>query len=631
MINISKNISFFKYKFFIILLIIIGFSKLLFSENVDSLINLLNNADTPEKIELYAKISNYYSEKNLKLARTYANKGLKLSKSSNLPEKSSNFYIIISSIFETENKIDTALLYLDSAYFENSKNNSLKIEGRIYFMKGKLYYFSENYEIAENLFNKALNIYIKLDDTASIIGSYERLGMTYYMKSNYAKAIDYFLIELKLAESMNYSEAQASSKNNIAMSYATDGDFNNSLIYYNQARKTYQNLNNKKGLATVYNNIGNIYTNLENLDSALYYFQKSSKLSYDLNDEIMYAICQTNIAEIFIKQNNLIEASDLLNQAKNIFEQYQLLTYLSATYHLFGKLYISIQDITKAKNSFYKSLEFAKKTGYKELEKENYLALSDLFFTQKDYNQAYSFQIKYTNLKDSLYNIENSLKINQLKLNYETEKKDKEIQLNQLEIQRQKKLLLFFEIAFSVFVLLVTIAAVFYRKLNKSYKMLVEKNIQIVEKKHKDDIKEEFEIKKEIIDKKYEKQAEDIGLKTEQYQALKFDVERLISEKIFLDSDISLDVMSKRINTNKLYLSKFINKEYHKNFNTFINEFRIEEAQKLLISPEYDNLTLDAIAELVGFKSRSSFYAIFKKITGVTPAFYKKEMEIKRQ
>ncbi|MBN2662169.1 MAG: tetratricopeptide repeat protein [Bacteroidales bacterium] len=627
MINISKNISFLKYKFFIILLIIIGFSKLSFSENVDSLINLLNIADTPEKIELYAKISNYYSEKNLKLARTYANKGLKLSKKNNISEKSSSFYIIISSTFETENKIDTALLYLDSAYYEIRKTNSPKIEGRICFMKGRLHYFTENYELAESLFNKALNIYIKLDDTVSIIGSYERLGMTYYMKSNYAKAIDYFLIELKLAESMNYAEAQASSKNNIAMTYATDGDFYNSLLYYNQARKIYQNLNNHKGLATVYNNIGNIYTNLENLDSALYYFKKSSKLSYDLNDEIMYAVAQTNIAEIFIKQNNLIEASDLLNQAKEIFEQYQLITYLSATYHLFGKLYISIKDITKAKDSFYKSIEFAKKTGYKELEKENYLALSDLFFAEKDYNKAYSFHIKYTSLKDSLYNIENSLKINQLKLNYETEKKDKKLQLNQLEIQRQKKLLLFFEIAFSVFVLLVTIAAVFYRKLNKSYKMLVEKNIQIVEKKHKNDIKEEFEIKKEIIDKNYEKQAEDIGLKPEQLEILKTGVEKLIQEKIFLDPDITLDKMSKILNTNKLYLSKFINYEYNKNFNTYINDFRIDEAQKLLISPKHKNLTLDAIADLVGFKSRSSFYSVFKKNTGVTPAFFKKEME----
>ena len=630
MIKINKNISLLPKIISIFLLLTIVISKLSFSQNIDSLINLLNSANNTEKIELYTQIADFYSKTNIKLSRSYARKGLKLSKSNNLHEKSSNFYIILSTTFEIENKIDTAFLYLDSAYFENSKKTSLEIEGLIYFMKGKLHYFSENYEIAENLFNKALNIYIKLNDTVSIISSYERLGMTYYMKSNYAKAIDYFLIELKLAESMNYTEAQASSKNNIAMSYATDGDFNNSLLYYNQARKTYQNLNNQKGLATVFNNIGNIYTNLENLDSALYYFQKASKISYDLNDEITYAICQTNIAEIFIKQNNLIEASDLLNQAKEIFEQYQLSTYLSATYYLFGKLFTNMSDAIKAEENFNKSLEFAKKTGYKELEKENYLALSDLFFIEKNYNQAYSFHVKYTNLKDSLYNIENSLKINQLKLNYETEKKDKEIKLNQLKIQRQKKLLLFFEIAFSVFILLITIAAIFYSQLNKSYKMLVEKNIQIVEKKQKEDIIEEFEIKNEIIDKNYEQQAEDIGLKPEQLNILKTGVEKLIQEKIFLDSDITLDKMSKILNTNKLYLSKFINYEYNKNFNSFINDFRIDEAQKLLISPKHENFTLDAIADLVGFKSRSSFYAIFKKITGVTPGFYKKEAETKR-
>jgi YesN/AraC family two-component response regulator len=94
-----------------------------------------------------------------------------------------------------------------------------------------------------------------------------------------------------------------------------------------------------------------------------------------------------------------------------------------------------------------------------------------------------------------------------------------------------------------------------------------------------------------------------------------------------LDSEINLDKMSKLLNTNKLYLSRFINYEYKKNFNWFLNKFRVEEAQKLLISPDYEIYTLDAIAEKVGFNSRSSFYSVFKKITGVTPSFYRKQMK----
>lgn len=72
-----------------------------------------------------------------------------------------------------------------------------------------------------------------------------------------------------------------------------------------------------------------------------------------------------------------------------------------------------------------------------------------------------------------------------------------------------------------------------------------------------------------------------------------------------------------------MHLSYVINTKLKKNFNTLIGEARIRKACELLIDEETaQTLTLDAIAEMVGYKSRSHFSAVFKKITGVAPSRY---------
>ncbi len=77
-------------------------------------------------------------------------------------------------------------------------------------------------------------------------------------------------------------------------------------------------------------------------------------------------------------------------------------------------------------------------------------------------------------------------------------------------------------------------------------------------------------------------------------------------------------------------MSWLINTHSQKNFNRFVNEFRIEEAKRLLSDPEFDNLNFSGIAEEIGFNSRSSFFTNFKIIEGITPLEFKKSIASKK-
>ena len=95
-------------------------------------------------------------------------------------------------------------------------------------------------------------------------------------------------------------------------------------------------------------------------------------------------------------------------------------------------------------------------------------------------------------------------------------------------------------------------------------------------------------------------------------------------EEMYKDSTLSLNKLSKKLNVRSHVLSQLLNDNLNKSFSHFINEYRIEEAKRMLV--ENSNLKIQAVAELCGFNSNSTFYAAFKKVTGTTPAeFLKKE------
>ena len=110
------------------------------------------------------------------------------------------------------------------------------------------------------------------------------------------------------------------------------------------------------------------------------------------------------------------------------------------------------------------------------------------------------------------------------------------------------------------------------------------------------------------------------------YQRLKELIER---ESLFLRSDLTLKDVADRLRTNTKYLSQVVNHTIGTNFQTFINQFRIEEVKSKMQEDQYKNLTLFGVALQCGFKNKSTFYKVFKDLTGQTPKQYIKEQSEK--
>ena len=101
------------------------------------------------------------------------------------------------------------------------------------------------------------------------------------------------------------------------------------------------------------------------------------------------------------------------------------------------------------------------------------------------------------------------------------------------------------------------------------------------------------------------------------------DLEKFEAGKKFTHKDMSLRMLAAQLNTNTKYLSEVINRQKQKNFNSYINELRINYiTEKIKSDPNYLNYKVSYLAEECGFSSHSTFTTVFKSIVGVSPIMF---------
>jgi len=100
---------------------------------------------------------------------------------------------------------------------------------------------------------------------------------------------------------------------------------------------------------------------------------------------------------------------------------------------------------------------------------------------------------------------------------------------------------------------------------------------------------------------------------------------QLNQNQLFLNQNLSLEILSDKLNLSIRILSEVINRHFSCTFYELVNMYRVEYCKTLLL--QNNNLiTIEAIGQNAGFNSRATFYSNFKKHTGLTPSNYAKKI-----
>lgn len=96
-------------------------------------------------------------------------------------------------------------------------------------------------------------------------------------------------------------------------------------------------------------------------------------------------------------------------------------------------------------------------------------------------------------------------------------------------------------------------------------------------------------------------------------------------QKIYTKPGLKLHDVATLLDMSPAVLSSFINTHLNITFFEMVNQYRVEEAKRLLILKDYQHYKIEYIGEISGFNSRASFFSVFKKHLGKTPQAFKDE------
>jgi len=101
--------------------------------------------------------------------------------------------------------------------------------------------------------------------------------------------------------------------------------------------------------------------------------------------------------------------------------------------------------------------------------------------------------------------------------------------------------------------------------------------------------------------------------------------ELMKADQLYLEADLSLPQLAERMDCSVNHLSQVINAGFGASFYDYVNGYRVRRAADILCTGDTGSNAILDVALEVGFNSISTFYAAFKKITGQTPAQYRRE------
>ncbi len=275
--------------------------------------------------------------------------------------------------------------------------NNYRVLGDVYKRKGKPLIAMKNYQ-------KALTYSEKYSKKSSAFILHE-IGVLLLEKENYFEAENYFQKtidtylspELKLGKHINLGEV-----------YSKTNRQNKAKLQYDKAYKIALKSNNNVALCHIYIGYANLFFENKDYNKAIEYYEKAITLSKKVGAQLLTTSSLLHLAIAYNKTKQSFKALPYLNKAAAFLKKEPSINYHLNLYDIYASVYENI-------GNYEKSILYLKKVA---------------------------------TVKDSLFNIEKNKQFEELKITYETKKKQQEITLlklqkrkNELEISQKEKAL----------------------------------------------------------------------------------------------------------------------------------------------------------------------------------------------
>lgn len=358
------------------------------------------------------------------------------------------FYIIAFLSFTLFSHSQSSTKLIDSLILESKKDTSyiqLDNTAMLHFSKEKIDSINaikvQGASISQDSLKRLFEATIK---SANAIGykkgaadAYLNLGISYYYIGNYKANFESQLQAIKIYETIGENALAASAYGGLGYSLRRrDLNMANSLMQ--KAIKLAKTDSIKAKLQDIYNNYSILKLMEQQYDSAKYFVRKGLVIKEVMKDSFGIPYSYANLANAYVEEGNLSEALVYFKKALNIRKR------INDSIGM-GESYVQIAETLKNQNkyddalqNYKKSMYFASKKSYGNLLSYNYYQISDVYKKTNKIDSALHYLEKHLKLKDSLEGQAVLKELAELRVQFDTEKKEKEILSQRAEIAEKE-------------------------------------------------------------------------------------------------------------------------------------------------------------------------------------------------
>lgn len=493
----------------IVLVLIVFFTSLIsFSQEgevIDGIKKKLKSHKQKDsvKVELILDLAWEYSYFDLRKSISYCNEALEISKSINYDSGLAGAYSIKGNCYRVLTMYDSAYHFLNEALVIRKKQKRKNKIAAVLQNIANIYYQEGKITEAISRYKEAIELSKEAGDQKAMVVAITNLSSVYRQAGLTKKALESFNLAFEINKVLKDQEQESYLYANMATLQSDLGNHAEAVKYGLMAMEAAKKRNDIQQQATVANNLGMFYRASGDLKQSSQYYQESMKLYETIGDSLSLALISNNMANLFIanKQYDLAIFSSLkaLRIAKK--ENATELTYNSL---------MSLATAYKEKKEFSKALAYVnearplvEKNAVKNDIRDMYSDYSDIYYAMKDYKNASDNMLKLMAYTDTLHSENNAQLATTLGMEMELNSKENQIELleknaeiKEIELKRQKTMRWFFIGVSSLFALIGLIILFSYRKIKKA-------NVIINEQKHNLEIKNvEISSQKELIEVK---------------------------------------------------------------------------------------------------------------------------------
>ncbi|MFO7863468.1 MAG: tetratricopeptide repeat protein [Salinivirgaceae bacterium] len=276
----------------------------------------------------------------------------------------------------------------------------------------------------------------RLNHSKGKVGALLNEAHYYLLKNNYGKSIDSYFSAIQLMKQLNYLKPMSSTLNNIGNVYARIEDWDKAITYFQKSKDLALETNNQKIHSVGLTNLASCYSTQKKYALAITHYLEALSLEGEQNDRFSLALIYSNLGHLYFKVGLPEKAAIFLHKGKKYYEHFEktdslnweLNSLLTTNRNDLGNYYFSEEKLDSAKYYFQKAIKTATRSNILDDMAKGYRGMYQVFFHEKDFEQALANFKMYTELKDSIQVNENIRNVHavELKMQYEKEQLKKQ-------------------------------------------------------------------------------------------------------------------------------------------------------------------------------------------------------------